>query len=70
MVIDISYNRLFYSLHGFKEWFNARRKANNLQIEYEPPAEQPHYKTVFTEFIPNKTYNSGQLVARNDEDVL
>ena len=70
IAINNCYNNYMFcilcSLQRFKEWLSSKRKADHLQTWFEQPGE-PHYKTVFTEFVPNDT--SWQLVVLEDEDI-
>ena len=55
------------SLRHFKEWLKSSSEADDLQPWLEQPNE-PHYKTVFTEFVPSDTSDSWRFVVRENED--
>ena len=57
---------LFCSIHNFKEWFNLKGETNHLQTWFEQPA-QPHYKTVFTEFVPNDAGDSWMFIVPDSQ---
>ena len=63
MSISFSQN----SLQHFKEWLKSGKDADDLQTWFEQPNE-PHYKTVFTEFVPSDTFDSWQFVVLENED--
>ena len=65
------YNSICFlnSLQHFKERLNSSKEADHLQPWFEQRNE-PHYRTVFTEFVPSDTTDSWQFVVRENEDYI